>query len=467
LRNLMAYTLLTYLSMMHAAGFAVAQEAPSAFSYPIHVRQIPLPCNDIAFDPISRKIYASLPSSYGPEGNSVVEIDPVTGKLGKPFSVGSEPTHIAISNDGKYLYVLLSGAKAVRRLNLQTNRIEPPFSIGPWEPTQIVVLPKNPAWIAVVRRRGATTGYVDVALFENGVERPGTYGGHGAPTVIALNDDGTRMYAYNGWISSYDFARWNLNRDGWAAGGDSTGSLINGYNLNMTYAGGRIYVNNGLVVDPEKRIPLGHFEGAGGMVLPDLKTGRILFIKNKDRDINFPLRDDGCVVRAYDPEKYTLKGVTYLPRVMGNPESGLIWGEGRYAFRSEGKVVFISPDMDLLSACKAHNWPLAQQFLQKDCNVNCSDEFGATSLMFAAYYSNASIAGVLVERGADVRAADGNGNTALSFAVLAGNSQLVDLLLRKGADPNAGGSLGKPLKIAQDRGRDDLIQMLQQAGGKP
>jgi hypothetical protein len=73
-------------------------------------RSVTLDTNDIVFDPFTRKLYASIPStSSRVMGNSIVSIDPLTSKIGPPIFIGSEPTRLAISDNGKYLYVVLSG----------------------------------------------------------------------------------------------------------------------------------------------------------------------------------------------------------------------------------------------------------------------------------------------------------------------------------------------------------------------
>ncbi len=80
------------------------------------IRAISLPANDLAFDPTSGRIYASTPGRAGAAGNSIVPIDPQTGVLGAAVFIGSEPGPLARSDDGRYLYVGLDGAFAVRRL---------------------------------------------------------------------------------------------------------------------------------------------------------------------------------------------------------------------------------------------------------------------------------------------------------------------------------------------------------------
>jgi DNA-binding beta-propeller fold protein YncE len=70
------------------------------------IRQVTLPNYDRVYDRITQRIYASVPSSAESGGNSITAIDPVTGGLGTPLFVGSEPGRLALSNDGQSLYVV-------------------------------------------------------------------------------------------------------------------------------------------------------------------------------------------------------------------------------------------------------------------------------------------------------------------------------------------------------------------------
>src|SRR5207253_2244655 len=94
------------------------------------VRSIALPTNDLVYDQRTQKLYASVPSSAGAMGNSVAMIDPVSGKVGPFTFVGSEPGKLALSDDGKYLYVGLNGAAAVRRVDLAQQQPDLQFSLG-------------------------------------------------------------------------------------------------------------------------------------------------------------------------------------------------------------------------------------------------------------------------------------------------------------------------------------------------
>ena len=94
------------------------------------IQQITLAANDIIYDPISRKIYASVPGTAGDIGNTITAIDPFSGTIGSSVFIGSEPEKLAISDDGQFLYVDLDGAAAVRRFNIVTKTAGLQFSLG-------------------------------------------------------------------------------------------------------------------------------------------------------------------------------------------------------------------------------------------------------------------------------------------------------------------------------------------------
>ncbi len=62
-------------------------------------------------------------------GNSIAPITPAAGTIGTPVYVGSQPTKMAISDDGNIMYVLLGGANSFVRFNLMTQQSE--FSVTP------------------------------------------------------------------------------------------------------------------------------------------------------------------------------------------------------------------------------------------------------------------------------------------------------------------------------------------------
>ena len=76
--------------------------------------------NDLVWDGARKLLYLSEPGSSSKNPNSVVAIDPVTLVQKATFSggAGAEPNQLALSDDGKYLYVGLDGKGNVQRLLL-------------------------------------------------------------------------------------------------------------------------------------------------------------------------------------------------------------------------------------------------------------------------------------------------------------------------------------------------------------
>ena len=91
---------------------------------------IPIANNSMVYNPVNQLFYLSIPSSAGaPYANSVVSLDPVTGALGTPIFVGSEPNRLALTSDGNSLWVGLDGASAVRKVDLVAKTAGLQFSL--------------------------------------------------------------------------------------------------------------------------------------------------------------------------------------------------------------------------------------------------------------------------------------------------------------------------------------------------
>src|SRR6266849_6677460 len=117
------------------------------------VRPVPLPANDLAYDRFSGRIYASVPLGgiHGPGGaaGGVVAIDPETGTVAASAALDGGPGRLAISDDGRYLYVALNQAGAVRRLELPALTPGVQFSLGgsagmPDGAADMAVMPGHP-----------------------------------------------------------------------------------------------------------------------------------------------------------------------------------------------------------------------------------------------------------------------------------------------------------------------------------
>lgn len=141
------------------------------------VRKISLSANDLVYDRFSQKIYASTPGNPG----RIAMIDPVTGALGPMVAIGNQPNKLAISSDGQELYVALDGEAAIRRVHLPTFSAQEKLLLGanpiPGCGSLLVndmeILPENAKVVIVSKKHaGCTPGFVEVAVYENGIQKP-------------------------------------------------------------------------------------------------------------------------------------------------------------------------------------------------------------------------------------------------------------------------------------------------------
>jgi trimeric autotransporter adhesin len=218
------------LSKPKISQVAVQNPAPGGLSptlnfnvsYPAQVRTLNLPANDLVWDSKAQLIYASLPSSYGTNGNSIAVVNPLTGKITAYHFVGSEPTQLALSADSSYLYVGLNGNGSVQRMNLPSFALDINVSLGTNEFGQLntasglQVSPGNPHTLAVAVGSQSFGGplefFTDTSLLPNSITNPAvtsiqfanasTLYGYGNQTLIqvAVNSSGGTLTTQ--WISA-------------------------------------------------------------------------------------------------------------------------------------------------------------------------------------------------------------------------------------------------------------------------
>src|SRR4051812_35968113 len=140
-----------------------------------YVRLLQLSAKDLAVDPVTQTIYASMPSTAGASGNSVVAVNPSTGALAPPVFVGSDPNQLAVTDDGRYVYIVLDGAGAVRRFDTQTQTAGPQYTLGndsfdgPLFGLSLSLAPGSADTFAVFRLAKAGGFSGNVAVFDGGV----------------------------------------------------------------------------------------------------------------------------------------------------------------------------------------------------------------------------------------------------------------------------------------------------------
>jgi hypothetical protein len=302
------------------------------------IRTLSLIANDIIYDPVTKRIYASVPSSAGSKGNSITVIDPEKGVIEASVFVGSEPNKLAISDDGKYLYVGLDGAAAVRRFNISTLTPEILFTLGsdgffgPFYVEDMEVRPGCPNELAVsLMNQGVSPRHAGVAIYVDGVRRTNMTQRHTGSNVIEFGPSPGRLYGYNNETTEFGFRRISVNSDGLKEL-DVASNLVSGFGSDMKIDGGLIYSNSGRVLDPEAKTLLGTYTNIGGssfasLVRPDSTVGRTFFLSSGSNGSSVKLL-------TYDQTTFTPIGSVDIPNVVGTPRSLVRWGKDGIAFRT-------------------------------------------------------------------------------------------------------------------------------------
>lgn len=313
----------------------------------IRVTRIDLPANDLVYDPLRSKIYASVPSSAGPTyGNRIVPIDVPTATIGTPIFVGSEPNRLAISDDGQYLYVGLDGAAAVRRVNLISQTAELQFSLGSsWVGVcgsllaeDMVVLQGNPHAVAISRRNtGCSPRHEGVAIYDDGVPRSVSTPGHTGSNVIEPSHSSSTLYGYNNETTEFGFRVMSVNSSGVQVVSTTTG-LISGFGVDIRYDNGLVYATSGRVINPSTLTLVGTYN-ASGPVCPDSSTGRVYFLVS---GYNTPVE-----LKIFDQNTFTLLGTATIPGTSGSPGSFIKAGDNALAFRTTDGQIFLLEFVEL------------------------------------------------------------------------------------------------------------------------
>jgi trimeric autotransporter adhesin len=264
------------LSVSNPAPGGVSNAIPFDVTYPSKVFTLDLPANDVVWDPYARRIYASLPSSYGVNGNSIAVVNPFTGAVSAYHFAGSEPNQLALSADGQYLYVGLNGSDSVQRFILPafTPDINVSLDTGSqaYVAGTVAVSPTDSHMFAVTLSSGCCSTPVGLLeLFEDAKPLASQIGNLQFEGIVFPT--ATTLYGYyNGELTEV-----TISSTGGKLGKQWSG-LVEGSDIQ--YAAGLIYGNAGQVFNPSTGSLLGTFDVGnpgccnGNQLLPDAPINR-------------------------------------------------------------------------------------------------------------------------------------------------------------------------------------------------
>jgi uncharacterized repeat protein (TIGR01451 family) len=279
--------------------------------------------NDVAIDPISGRLYLSLCSASSVAPNSVLWINPSTKQIGQPVSISGNPDRLAVTADGASLYVGLDDASSVLRFNLPSQRPQAQFRFGTYGiALDIVPVPTNADQVIVYQSAGTT------ALFDNGLGLPSTLPDL---NLFAFSDQTLQLYACGNYYCCQPLTRLDLTAIGLAA--EPGQIVIPQPTAAMKFSDGKLFFNDGLVVDPTLNSVVGVFPVSyGSPVEPDRASGRTFFLTHSTN----------WVIKAFDVKQFAEVGSWPVAGITGTPRRLIRWGVNGMAINtSSGQLILV------------------------------------------------------------------------------------------------------------------------------
>ena len=124
---------------------------------------------------------------------------------------------------------------------------------------------------------------------------------------------------------------------------------------------------------------------------------------------------------------------------------------------------------ELTNAVKTKDIQKINELVSKGADINASDSYGATPLIYAVAHGQIEIVKLLIDKGAKVNAEDSLGEKPLFEAVSSNSTEIAKLLIDKGANVNsrATNTSETVLDIAEFNKNSDMVKLLKEAGAKP
>jgi hypothetical protein len=308
----------------------------------------------IAFAPATGMIYAAIPASATANPNTVIPVNPATGAMGTPISVGRNPELLAASSDGSFLYVANQADYTLQRINLQTNTVERtfPYSSGNCSTcsnnvaaTDLATIPGNPA--EVLLAQGSWLSLYNDSGLVNSVPNPYRCC-YADPDFgsIALAGNPLTVYGLPFSFGGGYFQTAGLNSAGLTYSyptGNRSG-LNNSTGATVISDGTLLYTSAGQVWNPATQTEIGTFPVTSFNVTSypnmraltlDTSLGEIYWIGYQN--YTSPNSSLAGVISAYGIKSYAITGTLAFPQ-MDYPLMGNLvrWGTNGLAFIGPG-----------------------------------------------------------------------------------------------------------------------------------
>jgi hypothetical protein len=261
------------LVFLHASGFdpVTLSAPPDPVVDPSGVVRLAIPANDLAYDASRNLLWASVPGSSGQIGNTVISIDPASGRIIDSIFAGSEPGKLALATDASRLYVISQSVPTVTSVDLNAKQRSQTFSVlddGNWTPVSVAPVPNQNNSFALVRISADNSTGSNIAIYDGGARRAQAVTNSGLTAIYPGNTPDSFYAAdlqlYNSG-ATHDIARLVTSPLG-----ITTDRKLNALHLgdtshfgvqsaNLVYDNGNLFTTGGEIWTPDAQILQGRF----------------------------------------------------------------------------------------------------------------------------------------------------------------------------------------------------------------
>ena len=218
--------------------------------------RIPIRSAALLYDAGRKRLYVATPPEEGPLGNSVVALDPATGKVEDTLFAGTLPVAMTMPADGSRIHVALRGSRGLATVD--PSSADPPVrrdfpSFLPradYWPAGLAVVPGTRDVLAVSATNGSASDWLQTILEPDGKPRPKWVGELPFQRVLGdflfFTPDATRLQGFDRHSMNAG-GRWSL-----LAGPDGleyARALSQGNEPTVAVCGGTVFTASGATYD--------------------------------------------------------------------------------------------------------------------------------------------------------------------------------------------------------------------------
>jgi uncharacterized repeat protein (TIGR01451 family) len=328
-----------WVRLVASAASGVSSQSQAFDVEPPVVRVLSLAATDATYLAGSGNLWATISAQDSTYPNSLVEINPVAGTVTASYPIMPDATRLEQTDNGQYVYVVVSNSTAVRQFDLNTRQAvrtivpagDPPSCV-PALIQDLATVTGNANLIAMANRFWFCS-YGEIRVFDNGAPRPTAIALYLDPQQADLERSVTPGLLYG--VQEHLFSRLQISAGGISVQASSGGLIVP--TTKFISRGNLVYAGSGEVINPQALTILGNYPGITGqdnLVEVDAASQRTLFLSGQ----SWPYSH---IVRAFDQGSRLPVQSLNLSGITGSPARLVRYGTNGLAIPVGNQLVLI------------------------------------------------------------------------------------------------------------------------------